>query len=330
MSSDASGRSDAARQMGMQAAAGPFATALIAAAEHRPEIVGLSADLAKYTDMQAFRERFPERFLEIGMAEQNLVAIAGGLAQSGLVPVATTFAAFLTRRAQDFTMMQVALPRANVKLIGAVPGVTAGFGPSHASIDDLAAMRTVPKLVVIDPCDTRELGLATAAALEHDGPVYLRQPFAHAGRDSLDPPFPFVLGRATMLRDGGDVGIVASGFMVARALEAAARLHDAGIEAAVLKVSTLKPFDADAVAALAARTGALVTAENHSIYGALFSATSETVARHAIHVAVEPVAVADVFPPFGSLDHVALETGLTADAIVAAAQQALARRDRRA
>lgn len=315
----------AAAQMGLRSSAGPFADALIVAAQARPEIVGVTADLAKYTDMQAFEEAFPDRFVSVGMAEQNLICVAAGMAQGGLVPVATTFGAFLTRRAQDFTIMQVALPRANVKLIGGVPGVTAGFGPSHTAIDDLAIMRAAPNMLVIDPCDTHELGQALTAALDHDGPVYLRQPYATHGGPPASGRDAFVLGDAELLRSGGDVGIVASGMMVAAALEAAEALASEGISASVLKISTLKPFDGEAVAALAARTKMLVTAENHSVIGGLFSAVCEALVRHRVFATVEPIGVADVFPPFGGLGYVAEQLNMTAGSVAGAARKLLER-----
>lgn len=307
-----------ARQMGRSAAVGPFGRALIAAADRDESIVGLTADLARYTDMDGFAERFPDRFLNVGMAEQDLVAVASGMAMAGLTPVATTFAAFLTRRAHDFTVMQVALARRNVKLVGAVPGITQSFGPSHTSIDDLATMRTVPGLVIVDPCDPLEQEQATEAVLDHDGPVYLRK---LAGREPpvLDPGRDhFRLGRAMRLRDGGDVAIVASSIMVRAALDAAEQLATEGIHASVTNISTLKPFDRDAVATLAEQAGAVVTAENHSIVGGLYSALCEVVASSGVKARVSAVGVGDVFPPFGSVPYVAGVLGMTADSVAGA------------
>jgi transketolase len=314
--------SGTAAQMGMRADAGPFCRALITAAQQRPEIVALSADLSKYTDLNAFAETFPERFLNVGMAEQNLVLVAAGMAQAGLVPVATTFAAFMTRRATDFTVMQVALPKANVKLIGAVPGVSSSFGPSHTSIDDLAAMRAIPHMTVIDPCDNIELAEALTAALDHDGPVYLRQQFAAHGAPvtAPEPRQPFRIGSSQLMRKGSDIGIIASGFLVGEALKAAELLQQAGIDAAVLNVPTLKPFDGDGVLELAATTRTLVTAENHSVIGGLFSAVAETLARAGCPARVHPIGVPDRFPDFGSRDYLAAQLGMNAAAIAAAAK----------
>ncbi|WP_343598851.1 transketolase C-terminal domain-containing protein [Mycobacterium sp.] len=321
MSADATG---AAAAMGMRARAGPWGRALVDAAARRPEIVALSADLKKYTDLSAFAAEFPARYIAVGMAEQNLVLTAAGLARAGLTVVATSFAAFLSRRAADFAVMQVALPRADVKLIGATPGISATFGPSHTSIDDLAVWRAIPHMVVVDPADACEAAQALTVLLDYDGPVYCRQPFDRpAARHTPELP-PFELGKAATLRDGGDVGIVASGDRVPEALAAAETLAGEGIQATVLRVSTIKPFDGDAVADVAARTRRLVTAENHSIVGGLFSATAEALARRGLGVPVVPIGVPDVFPPFGSPAFTAELLGMTSRHIADAARSAAA------
>jgi transketolase len=309
--------------MGRTARPGPFARALLAAAEDRPEIVGLTADLARYTDMDAFFERHPDRAVNVGMAEQNLVAVAAGLARAGFVPVATTFAAFLVRRAHDFTLMQVALDRLPVKLVGGVPGITQSFGPSHASFDDIACMRAVPGMVILDPCDPADLEAATAAMLDHDGPCYLRKP---VGREPevLPEGTPFRIGTARLLRTGSDLTMVASGVVVRAALDAAELLGAEGISAGVLCMTTIKPLDEDAVLEAAARTRLLVTVENHSVLGGLGSAVAEVVARNGAAARVEPVGIGDVFPPFGTTPYLAAELGLDASAIARAASTALA------
>ena len=316
---------DAAEQMGMRNMAGPFGKVLIDAAAERQEIVAVTADLSKYTDLFAFAEIYPDRFLNVGMAEQNLVNVACGMAQAGLVPVATTFGAFLTRRATDFIVMQAALPKANVKLIGAVPGITATFGPSHTSIDDIAAMRAVPNLVVIDPADGIELGQALEAALAYEGPVYIRQPFAtHVDGEDPGERDVFQIGKNVLLREGGDVGIVAMGLMVAEALTAADELAQQGKEASVLKVSTIKPFDSDSLLELAANTRALVTAENHSVVGGLYSTVCETLAREGTQTKVAAIGVpGDRFPEFGNREYVQEQLGMMPADIARAASELL-------
>lgn len=313
----------AAASMGLSIQAGRFGQALIDAAERRSEIVALSADLKKYTDLAAFAARFPDRYVEIGMAEQNLVMVAAGLANAGLVPVATSFAAFITRRAQDFTVMQVALGRKNIKLIGAVPGLLCSFGPSHSSYDDLAIMRATPNMVVIDPTCADEVGEAIASALDHDGPVYMRQPFDRGQDDAIAGRPAFRIGKGVRLRDGNDVGIVATGAMLHRALTAADILAGRGVEATILSMPTIKPFDGDAVAEIAERTGALVTVENHSNIGGLFSATAEALAERGIAAVVKPIGIRDVFPPFGEFDFLVRILGMDTEDIAAAAEAAL-------
>jgi transketolase len=316
----------AAQQIGfLEDGAGPFGSALIRAAERRPEIVGASADLSKYTDMGAFAQRFPERFVNVGMAEQNLVSVAAGLAHAGFTVVATTFAAFATRRCHDFTVMQLALAGADVKLIGGVPGILSSFGPSHDGVDDVAIMRSVPGMVILDPCDAYEAGRALEAALAYRGPVYIRQSFYRPDAVPVLPDDgPFTIGKARTLRPGRDIGIVASGDMVAAALYSAGLLAEAGIEAEVLQVSSLKPFDQDAVTALARRFPRLVTVENHSVIGGLYSTVCETLCRHGIAARVAPIGVQDVFPMFGFPDYVAGKLGMTPAEIVGAARDLLA------
>ena len=305
---------------------GPFGHAILEIGRRRPDVVALSADVAGVTGLAPFEQAFPDRFVNVGMAEENLIAVALGLAKAGFVPVATTFAVFATRRALDFIAIQCALNRANVKIVAALPGIYSTFGPTHQGIDDLAHMRVLPNMTVLDPCDNVEMGEATLAAVEHDGPVYLRELL---GRETLDVDragHTFRIGPAQLLREGTDVGIVASGIMVRRAQDAVATLAERGVSAALLKVSTIKPFDGPAVLDLARRTGALVTAENHSVIGGLFSAVSEVLAQDGLGVRVRPVGVRDEFCSFGSNEYVARTHGLTAEAVVAAVDAVLARR----
>ena len=302
--------------------AGPLSQALIELAPVSPDLVAVSADVAKYTDLQAFAERFPDRLVNVGMAEQNLVAVAAGLAKAGFVPFATTFGVFATRRALDFIEVQAAVSSANIKVCGGLPGIMSTFGPTHQAIDDLAHMRVVPGLTVIDPCDSAETREAALAAYRHDGPVYLRLLL------SKEPPLPvarapFRIGAVEQLTGGADVAIFASSFMVARSLTAADRLRAAGVGAAVIKVSTLKPIDSAAVAEHAARAQAVVTAENHSVVGGLASSVAEVLATEALARPLRAVGVHDEWCAMGSFDYVATRHGLTSEAIVVAAQSAV-------
>lgn len=304
----------------------PFGHALADAAATRAEIVGLSADLARFTDMAPFAERFPDRFTNVGMAEQNLMGVAAGLAHEGFIPVASTYCVFATRRAYDALAIQIALMRRNVKIVAGLPGLTTGYGGTHQGIDDLALARAVPGLTVLDPADAVELADATRAMLAHDGPVYLRIQRGAVPVLPVQPSEPFAIGRARYVLDGDDVVIVSAGVMVGRAVEAARVLAAEGISVGVLDAASIKPFDADAVAAAAARTGRVVTAENHSIVGGLYSATCEALVANGVRAAVEPVAIRDEFCGYGSLPYLARRHGLSTEHVTTAVRSVLAGR----
>src|SRR5215471_2242097 len=213
----AMGRDEAASRT---AVAAPFGKALVELGRQRPEIVGLTADLGKYTDILPFRDAYPERFFNIGMAEQNLVAVAAGLARTGYVPFATTYGVFASRRAFDYVAIAVAHSNLPVKIVAGLPGLTTGYGGTHQAIEDTGLVSLIPGLTVIDPCDATEIAAATRAIAEHSGPVYMR---LLRGRVPVvfDPAsYRFEIGKARLLRPGGDVGIISTGFMSERALDA--------------------------------------------------------------------------------------------------------------
>jgi transketolase len=298
----------------------PFGHALVHAAEHNPKIVGLSADLCKYTDMDVFAHRFPDRFFQIGMAEQNLVGVAAGLARTGFVPFATTYCVFATRRAYDFIAIGIALGNVNVKLIAGLPGLTTGYGGTHQGIEDLALMRSVPNLTVIDPCDATEITQAVAAIADHEGPVYLRLLRGNVPV-VLDPEtYRFKLGKSQLLRQGSDVAMISTGLMTGRTLEAARELAREGIGAAVLHVSTLKPFDREAVLSLVSRVPQVVTAENHLVTGGLASTVADTVADAGISIRLKRVGIPDCFCESGSIPYLTRRYGLDVASLVAAAR----------
>ena len=253
----------------------PFGRALARLGKARSDIVGLTADLGKYTDILPFRDAFPDRFFNVGMAEQNLVAVAAGLARSGKVPFATTYGVFATRRAYDFVAIALAHSNLDVKIVAGLPGLTTGYGGTHQAIEDLALMRMIPGLTIIDPCDATEIEAATEAIAEHRGPVYMRL-LRGAVPVVLEPGYRFEIGKARRLREGTDVGIVSTGFMTERAIDAAASLEAKGVSAAVLHVPCLKPFDAEAVIDFAGKVSRLVTAENHVVSGGLATLVAET------------------------------------------------------
>jgi transketolase len=306
---------DEATRIGRAVVEAPFGHALVALGHVRPEVVALTADLGKYTDILPFRDAFPDRFFNVGMAEQNLIAVAAGLARTGKVPFATTYGVFATRRAYDFIAIALAHSSINAKIIAGLPGLTTGYGGTHQAIEDLALMRMVPGLVVIDPCDATDIAQATAAIAEHQGPVYMR---LLRGKVPvvLDPKaYRFEIGKAKRLRQGKDVGIVSTGLMTERALDAAAILEERGIEVGVLHVPTIKPFDAEAVAEFASSVDHLVTAENHVVMGGLASLVAEALFDRAILKPLQRIGLPDRYIECGSVPHLQSIYGLTADRV---------------
>jgi transketolase len=293
----------------------PFGKALAKAGARRPEIVGLTADLGKYTDIHPFRDAFPDRFFNVGMAEQNLVAVAAGLARTGKIPFATTYGVFATRRAFDFVAIALAHSNVNVKIIAGLPGLTTGYGGTHQAIEDLALMRMIPGLTIIDPCDATEIMAATHAMADHDGPVYMRM-LRGTVPVVLDPAYIFRIGKAANLRGGSDVGIISTGLMTERALDAAIALEKRGISVGVLHVPTIKPFDADAVAEFAAGVGQVVTAENHVAVGGLASLVVETLFDAGVSKKVTRIGLPDRYIECGSVPTLQARYGLTTDAVI--------------
>ena len=293
----------------------PFGRALARLGKARSDIVGLTADLGKYTDILPFRDAFPDRFFNVGMAEQNLVAVAAGLARSGKVPFATTYGVFATRRAYDFVAIALAHSNLDVKIVAGLPGLTTGYGGTHQAIEDLALMRMIPGLNIIDPCDATEIEAATEAIAEHRGPVYMRL-LRGAVPVVLEPGYRFEIGKARRLREGTDVGIVSTGFMTERALDAADALRRRGISAGVLHVPTIKPFDADAVAEFAAGVGRVVTAENHVVVGGLASLVVEALFDRGIARKVTRIGLPDRYIECGAVPTLQAKYGLTTQAMI--------------
>ncbi|MEO7336902.1 MAG: transketolase C-terminal domain-containing protein [Caldimonas sp.] len=269
---------------GQRVKAAPFGKALVEYAAARPEIVGLTADLAKYTDLHLFAQAYPERFYQMGMAEQLLMAAAGGMAKEGLVPFATTYAAFGTRRAFDFIHQVIAEENLNVKICCALPGLTTGYGPSHAAIEDVAMMRGIPGMTIVDPCDALDIEQAVPQIAAHPGPVYMRLLRGQVPLVLDEYDYRFELGKAKLLRDGADVLVISSGLLTMRALEAAQDLAADKVGVAVLHCPTIKPLDEAAiVAAVRSRNRLVVVAENHSVIGGLGEAVASALLRHGAH-----------------------------------------------
>jgi transketolase len=295
----------------------PFGHALARLAEQRPEIVGLSADLAKYTDMHVFRAAHPERFFQMGMSEQSMMGAAAGLAEVGLVPFASTYSVFATRRAYDFLCLDIAEPGLNVNIVGALPGLTTGYGPSHQATEDLAILRGCPGLTIVDPCDAVDIEQAVPALAASPGPTYMRLLRGQVPRVLDEYDYTFKLGKAAELRTGRDVVLISTGLMTMRALQAAARLEGDHVDVAVLHVPTIKPLDTAAILAAAANTDRLVvTLENHSAIGGLTEAVASTLAYAGQGQRIVPIALPDEFLAAGALPTLHDRYGLSTDAIV--------------
>ncbi|NPV29146.1 MAG: transketolase family protein [Firmicutes bacterium] len=304
-----------------------YGRALVELGARYPEIVVLDADLSRSTKTHEFAKAFPDRFFNMGIAEQNLMGTAAGFALAGKIPFASTFAVFATGRAFDQVRNTIAYPGLNVKIVATHAGITVGEdGASHQALEDIALMRALPNMTVIVPADATETARAVAAAAVHRGPVYIR-----LGRPAVPVLFgedyKFRLGVATILREGRDAAICATGVMVAEALRAAEQLAAQGIEVAVANFHTIKPLDVETVVHLARKTGALVTAEEHTIYGGLGSAVAEVLGEHC-PVPLVRVGIQDRFGESGSPAELMEAFGLTAPYIVRAAEIARWRRDR--
>ncbi len=302
---------------GQATTSAPFGHALAQLAEQRPEIVGLSADLAKYTDMHIFRDQHPERFFQMGMSEQSMLGAAAGLAEVGLVPFASTYSVFATRRAYDFLCLDIAEPGLNVNIVGALPGLTTGYGPSHQATEDVAILRGCPDLTIVDPCDAVDIEQAVPILAASPGPTYLRLLRGQVPRVLDEYDYTFQLGKAAELRTGRDVVLISTGLMTMRALQAAARLEADHVDVAVLHVPTIKPLDTDAILQAAAGTDRLVvTLENHTIVGGLAESVASTLAYAGQGTRIVPIALPDEFLAAGALPTLHDRYGLSTDAIV--------------
>jgi len=302
-----------------------FGKTLVELAERYPKFVVFDADVAGGTGTHHFLKAYPSRFYQFGIAEQNMMAAAGGFASTGVVPFVTTFAVFCLR-ATEQVRLSIAYAQRNVKIVASHPGLDVGpDGASAQALEDLAVFRAIPGMVVVSPADALEVAQATEAILNHEGPVYMRTGRSPSPR-VLNASCRFQLGKGQILREGRDVTLVACGVEVARALEAAEILAADGIAARVVNMATLKPIDADLLEQSATETGCFVTAEDHNIHGGLGSAVGEALAQTRPSP-IEFVGVRDTFGESGEPDELAEKYGLTAPHIAAAARRAIARKE---
>ncbi len=302
-----------------------MAAGLVEAARKDDRIVVLDADLMSCHSTKCFLEAFPERFINVGIAEANLIGVAAGMAAFGKIPFAFSFAPFATRRCYDQIFISVAYSKLPVKIVGSDPGVMAeANGGTHMPFEDMSIMRAIPKMVCFEPTDATMLAKALPQIIDYPGAVYIRM-FRKKAEKIYDDSLDFKLGKAVTLKEGKDVTLVASGIMVGRALKAAEELAAEGITARVVNVHTWKPIDEDAIVESVKATGAVVTCENHSTYGGLGSAVAEVVVEKC-PAPMEFIGVKNSFGEVGKEAYLSEKFGLTVADIVAAAKKAIARK----
>lgn len=304
-----------------------YSNALLQLGRDDPRIFVLDADLAKSTTTDRFKKEFPDRFIDCGIAEQNMVGIAAGLSLMGKIPFTSTYGTFMVDRALDQIRVTVAYAELNVKIIGAHGGISVGpDGATHQALEDLGTMRMLPHMTVINPCDVHEACKATLAVAAMQGPTFIR-----LGREPVpiitDETTPFVIGKGITFEDGGDVTIAASGSMVIEALIAHENLRKQGIRARVLDIHTIKPIDRELLVTAARETGAVVTAEEHQVMGGFGSAVAEVLVQEC-PVPMEFVGIQDRFGESGTPDELLTAFGCRAADIERAVNRVLARRKR--
>lgn len=302
---------------GVPTTAAPFGHALNALAARDERIVGLTADLSKYTDMHIFAAEYPDRFFEMGMAEQVMMGAAAGMAAVGLVPFATTYSVFATRRAYDFLCLDAAEPRLNVNVVAALPGLTTGYGPSHQATEDIAILRGMPDLVIFDPADAVDIEGIVPAAAAIEGPTYTRLLRGQVPRILDRYDYSFEVGKAKVVRPGDDAVIVSSGLMTMRALLAAEKLAESGIDVSVVHCATIKPFDEETVVAQLDTDRPAFAAENHTVVGGLFESVASALVKRGIGKKIHAIGLPDEFIDAGALPTLHDKYGLSTDAVVA-------------
>ena len=292
------------------------------------KIVAVCNDSVGSSKLGGFKSKWPERLVNVGIAEQNMVGVGAGLANGGLLPFVCGASCFLTGRSLEQIKADIAYSNANVKLVGISSGMAYGeLGPTHHSVEDFAWMRVLPNLPVIAPCDSIETAAAVEWAARYEGPVFLR--LSRVGVPDLLPAgHVFEPGKANLLRDGDAITLIANGTLTHRAMKAAAILAARGIEARVLNMATVRPIDVESIVAAARETGAILTAEEHSVYGGLGSAVAEVVVAEA-PVPMKILGVPGIFAPTGSAEFLLDEFGMAPEAMATAAEELLARKGAR-
>ena len=302
-----------------------YGKALLKLIEKDKSVIVLDSDVAKSTRTAWVADKFPENFIDMGICEQDMVGTGAGFALGGMLPFCTTYCVFLVGRAWDQIRTTVCYNNLNVKFAGAHSGISVGpDGATHQSLEDVALMRVLPNMTVVIPCDSIETEKATIAISKKEGPCFIR-----FGREAVPvittEDTPFEIGKANTVLEGSDVAIIANGAMVYEAMVAAEQLGQDGVSAMVINLHTVKPLDVEAIVAAAKKTGAIVTAEEHQLFGGTGSAVAECLAQNH-PVPIEMVGVLDTFGESGTSDELMKKYGLTAEAIVSAAKRAIARK----
>jgi transketolase len=310
---------------GRQTRPAPFGHALAKLADERDDIIGMTADLGKYTDLHVFAAKHPGRYFQMGMAEQLLMGAAAGMARTGFIPFVTTYAVFASRRAYDFICMAIAEERLNVKIVCALPGLTTGYGPSHQATEDLAIFRGMPNLTIIDPCDASEIEQVVPAIAAHPGPVYMRLLRGEVPTFLDGYDYKFAIGKAAPLRKGRDALVITSGFMTGRVLSCAEDLDKHATNIGVLHVPTIKPLDSTAIIeAVRSTAGPVIVAENHSLIGGLGEAVAALLLRQQLTPVFHQIALPDEFLDAGALPTLHDRYGFSKERILQALRQWIA------
>lgn len=294
----------------------PYGRAFLALAEQRPDILCITGDLTRQCEIDLFQDKLPERFIHAGMAEANMMSMAGGLARRGFIPFVHTFGVFATRRPYDQIVNSIAYPGLPVRIVGFMPGVSTPGGPSHQAIDDIAIMRAIPGMTIVDVACAQEIAGVVPAIADLPGPVYLRLKRGEVPV-IFDEGHRFSLEKAEVIEPAGEIAIVSSGMMLASAVQAAEALRAGGISAALVHVPVIKPLDTATLAEVIGQAKAVVTVENHTVVGGLGSAVAELIADEGLGVRLARVGLKDTYAE-GSLNapHLFLKYGLSSQAIV--------------
>lgn len=302
-----------------------FGKALLELGKQNENVVVLDADLASSTKTTYFAKEFPTRFIQCGIAEQNMVGVAAGLASCGKIPFVTSFAVFVSRRPADQVAISVAYQNLSVKLIGAYTGLFNGkTGASHMAIEDISIMRAIPNMVILDPADAEEMRQAVFAIANYNGPVYLRET-RDEWPDIFNSSYKFEIGKSSIVKEGSDATIIASGVMTSESLKAANALENDGLSVRVVNISTIKPIDAAMIIKCAKETGAIVTAENHNIYGGLGSAVAEVIVENN-PVPMQRIGIKDRLTEAGSNQELLDKFEMSSSHIVEAVKKVMERK----